>query len=76
MNQSKTTHEEFDSIVELEQQLEKLLNEHGQLIEENETLRREHQNLVSANGTLTEINQKVQEKIEALIQRLRVIEKT
>ena len=76
MNQSETVHEKFDPLAELERQLEKLLAEHGRLAEENETLRREHQNLVSANRTLTESNQRVQHKIEALLERLHLIEKS
>ena len=76
MNQPDTVHEQSDPLAELERQLEKLLAEHGRLVEENETLRREHQNLVAANRTLTETNQRVRHKVEALLGRLRLIEKS
>ena len=76
MNQPDTVHEQLDSLTALEKQLEKLLAEHAKLIEENETLRREHQNLAAANRMLTETNQRVQQKIEALLERLRLIEKS
>ena len=76
MNQTDTVHEQLDSLSALEKQLENLLAEHAKLIEENETLRREHQSLVAANRTLTDTNQQVQHKIEALLERLRLIEKS
>ena len=76
MKQPETVHEQLDSLTALERQLENLLAEHAKLIEENETLRREHQSLVAANATLTDANQRVQHKIEALLERLRLIEKS
>ena len=76
MKQPETVHEQLDSLTALERQLENLLVEHAKLIEENETLRREHQSLVAANATLTDANQRVQHKIEALLERLRLIEKS
>lgn len=70
------TNSDYQILRELEQHINTLLEKHKKLHHENDLLKQQQQTLLNEKADLLEKNRQVQDKIEAMVNQLRVLEKS
>ncbi len=72
----ENTNSSYQILLELEEHISTLLEDYKKLSQENDLLRQNQEALLNEKANLLEINCQVQDKIESMVNQLKMLEKS